>query len=204
MWHFDVLVTFLVASVGLTLAPGPDILYVLSQSLSFGWQKGFTVALGLVSGLILHTLGVALGLGFLIEHYPVVFTLIKFSGAAYLLYLAYTSWVEKRTISQANQSNQPTKKDFMTGFVMNVSNPKVSLFFLGFFPAFRFHDSWPMPLQFTLLGFIFMLQALLIFFGVSFFSGRFKSSFFTPKRSFNWNKMQAVFLMAIAILLLLS
>lgn len=204
MWHFEVLIAFMFASVGLTLAPGPDILYVLSLSLNSGWKKGFMTALGLVSGLIFHTMAVALGVGYIIERYSSLIIVIKILGALYLLFLAYQMWTQKSIQSMKKENKKHFKEHFKTGLVMNLINPKVSLFFLGFFPAFQFHDTWHMSTQFLFLGFLFLLQALVIFFSVAFFSAALGQSFSRVKDRINWNKIQSILLFSIAILLFLS
>ena len=84
---FDILFLFLMTSITLTLSPGPDILYVLSQSLNDGFRSGFSVSLGLVSGLFFHTAFIALGFGFLITEYPHIIKFIKYFGALYLIYI---------------------------------------------------------------------------------------------------------------------
>ena len=204
MLHFDILSAFILTAVGFTLAPGPDMLYVLTQSVTSGWRKGFTTARGLVTGLIIHTLSVAFGLGYVLERFPAVFVIIKGIGALYLIYLAYLLWRQKQSKDVNTIEKKEFKKDFTTGFIMNLTNPKVSLFFLGFFPAFRFHDTWSITYQFLLLGLLFMLQALLIFFIIAFFSERYGRSFVTPKKQLYWNKIQALLLLFIVVILLLS
>ena len=200
----EVLFAFMFTAFGLTLAPGPDILYVLTLSLSSGWKKGFMAALGLVFGLIFHTMLVAMGVGYLIERYSNLMISIKILGALYLLYLAYQMWFQKGMPFIKKEEEKHFKQHFKTGLIMNLSNPKVSLFFLGFFPAFRFHDTWHLSLQFLFLGLLFILQALFIFFCVAFFSSVLGQSFSSVKKRLNWNKIQSILLFSIAILLLLS
>ena len=204
MLHFDILSVFILTAMGFTLVPGPDMLYVLTQSVTSGWQKGFTTATGLVTGLIIHTLSVAFGLGYVLESFPLVIVIIKVIGAVYLIYLAYLLWRQRQSKGVNTIVKKEFKKDFTTGFIMNLTNPKVSLFFLGFFPAFRFHDKWSVTCQFLLLGVLFMLQALLVFFIVAFFSDRFGRSYVTPKKQLYWNKIQALLLLFIVVILLLS
>ena len=88
------IISFIAASAALTVLPGPDILFVIAQSISNGWKSGVAVALGLCSGLIVHTSAVALGVAALLVKYPVALTGVKIFGALYLMYLAYLSWGE--------------------------------------------------------------------------------------------------------------
>jgi len=202
--HIEVLSAFIFAAVGLTLAPGPDILYVVSLSIASGWKKGVITALGLISGLVFHTLAVAFGVGFLLERFPILFIFLKIVGALYLTFLAFQSWCQKEQLSKSNKDVNPFLKQYTTGLVMNLTNPKVSLFFLGFFPAFQFHDYWPISYQFLFLGLLFILQAFIIFFVVAYFSASLGRSIVFENKRFKWNKIQAILLLSIAILLLLS
>lgn len=204
MWHFEVLFVFMFSAIGLTLTPGPDLLYVLSLSLSAGWKKGFVTALGLVSGLIFHTMIVALGVGYLIERYSSLMIIIKIIGALYLFFLSYQMWFRKRTLAKKAKDKKELMQYYKTGLVMNLTNPKVGLFFLGFLPAFIFHDAWHISMQFLFLGFLFITQALVIFFIVAYFSSILGKSFSGLEKRFNWNKIQSILLLSIAILLLLS
>ena len=154
-------------SISLTLFPGPDILFVISISLQKGWKKGVELSLGLTSGIIIHTLAVVLGLGAILKHQPNAIRVIEISGATYLIYLAVQIWIN--SIKNQNNSLKPSKHKnlFLTGFIMNLSNPKVSLFFISFFPGFLFHHEWTYTLQFLILGSIFFVQALFVFISCS-------------------------------------
>ncbi|MEZ4838038.1 LysE family translocator [Flavobacterium sp.] len=157
--------TFLLASIALTLSPGPDILYVLSQSISNGKKFGIVTAAGLVTGILVHTTLIALGVSAIIKQSELLFTVIKMVGACYLLWIAYQ--VYKAPASIDLKSNINNKKSllslFKQGFVMNVLNPKVTLFFLAFFPGFVDEKSENVTQQIYFLGFLFMLQAFVIF-----------------------------------------
>ncbi|MGC6479325.1 MAG: LysE family translocator [Flavobacteriaceae bacterium] len=155
----DTLVLFIWSSFLVTIAPGPDLLMVIQLAVQQGWKVAFRLALGLCSGLVLHTLLVAWGMGSLLDIYPQLFWGIKIFGVGYFLYLAWLTW---KTRKQTEQSKQKTG-GWITGFVMNISNPKVFLFFLGFLPQFLFHPSWPTTFQLSVLGMLFLGQALLVF-----------------------------------------
>ena len=164
------IISFLAASVLLTLLPGPDILFVVAQSITSGWRSGVAVAVGLCSGLIIHTSAVALGVAALLVKFPVALTGVKIFGALYLAYLAYMSWGEKGLSLAKLDGKQGYAKLVKVGFVMNVLNPKVLLFFLAFLPQFIVKGT-SMPFQVFVLGGIFFVQALLIFSVVAYFAG---------------------------------
>lgn len=169
------LIPFLTASVLLTISPGPDIIYVLVQGMTNGKKYGIITALGLVSGIIIHTSLVAFGISAIIKQSEVLFLIIRLFGAAYLLYLAYRVFKSDTQIN-VRLETMDQRKDLLSlykrGFLMNVLNPKVAIFFLAFFPAFLWEPNDNTIFQFYLLGFLFMLQAFLIFSTVSILAGK--------------------------------
>ena len=167
------LIPFLTASILLTLSPGPDIIYVLVQSMTNGKKAGIITTLGLVSGILIHTSLVAFGVSAIIKESELLFTVIKGFGAFYLFFLAYKVFKSDGDISLT--SNAPVKSSrnlFGQGFIMNVLNPKVTIFFLAFFPGFLWMPNSDTVYQFYILGFLFMLQALLIFGSVAMLAGK--------------------------------
>lgn len=170
----ELLITFITASVLLTISPGPDIVYVLVQSMANGKKAGIITTLGLVSGIIIHTSLVAFGVSAIIRSSEDLFLFIKILGALYLFYLAFIVWKSEAAIS-VKPENAPLRKDwalFRRGFIMNVLNPKVTIFFLAFFPGFLWDPEGNTIFQFYILGFIFMVQALLIFGAVALLAGK--------------------------------
>lgn len=157
---------FLLASILLTISPGPDILYVLNLSLFDTKKNALILATGLVSGIIIHTSFVAFGLAAIINQTRWLFWLIKIFGSLYLFYLAYSALVSSTSFEL--KPNQDTSKSmlkvFTKGFLMNVLNPKVTMFFLALLPSFVAKQNWDQPQYFFLLGFIFMIQAWIIFY----------------------------------------
>lgn len=164
------IISFLAASILLTLLPGPDILFVVAQSITSGWRSGVAVAVGLCSGLVIHTSAVALGVATLLVKLPMALTGVKVFGAAYLLYLAYQSWGEAGLTLAQSERGVSYPKLVKTGFVMNVLNPKVLLFFLAFLPQFVVPGT-SSALQVVVLGAVFFVQALVVFSVMAFFSG---------------------------------
>jgi threonine/homoserine/homoserine lactone efflux protein len=197
----NTLFLFLFTSLTLTLFPGPDILLVISTSVQRGWRSGFELSLGLTSGILIHTLVLVLGVGSLLAIYPQVIRLIELMGAAYLIYLGVMSWRVKSTDSMST-NKKITQNLFVTGLIMNISNPKVSLFFLSFFPVFLFHDSWSYAVQFLILGVLFFIQAVFVFFSCSLFFHRLGQKIQVSKSFDHWDKVQAVLFFVIALVLI--
>lgn len=155
---------FVCAAVLLTLMPGPDILFVITQSITRGRRAGIAFAAGLCTGLIAHVTAVSLGVSVLLMSSAVAFTLLKFAGAAYLLYLGVKAFLARHENHFTLSSEGVVSgKLYRKGILMNILNPKVILFFLAFFPQFVGKGiENPVP-QMLLLGVIFMVQAFLIF-----------------------------------------
>ena len=162
------LAAFLSASILITLAPGPDVLYLLATSLAFGKKSGAALSLGLCSGLVFHTFLVAVGVAALIQSSPLLFQLLKYLGAAYLLYLAWHSWIARNSqLALTTAAVEPPGSLYRRGLIMNMVNPKVLIFFLAFLPQFIDPTGADNTLQILLLGFLFGLQACLLFLAIS-------------------------------------
>ena len=133
----ETLGAFFVASVVMGLAPGPDILFVLTQSALYGARAGFATTCGLITGLFVHITAVSLGVAALFQSSETAFNVLKFAGAAYLLYLAWLSFrsgTSKASLQKAQFPGYGTL--YRRGVIMNITNPKVTLFFLAFLPQF--------------------------------------------------------------------
>jgi threonine/homoserine/homoserine lactone efflux protein len=168
----DTQLVFFMASVLLALTPGPDNLFVLAQAAQQGKLAGIAVTVGLCTGLLVHTAAVALGVAAIFQASAFAFSLLKFIGAAYLLYLAYGAF----TAGAKSDGGQQTPKLnfrrlYVRGIIMNVTNPKVSLFFLAFLPQFTDPTFGPLVPQILLLGLLFILSTILIFGGISLLAG---------------------------------
>ena len=167
---------FLTAAILLTLAPGPDILYLLTKSLADGARAGIILACGLVSGIIFHTTLVMVGVAALIKSSATALLLLKIFGAAYLLYLAFGAFKsalagKKISLSRAGKKFSASAL-YKRGVLMNVLNPKVLLFFLAFLPQFVNLSADGASWQILFLGFVFAVQALIIFSIVATCAGR--------------------------------
>ncbi len=162
----DQILLFFISSLALTIMPGPDILFVINQSLE-DKKSGLLVSFGLCSGLIVHTLVLAFGLSAIIEQNDNVIMFFKYFGSVYLFYLAFQEFKKDRIISERQKENF-----YLRGVYMNLINPKVLIFFLAYFPNFLFSDTISTSSQFIILGAIFILQALIVFSIVSLASNR--------------------------------
>ena len=162
----DQILLFFISSLALTIMPGPDILFVINQSLE-DKKSGLLVSFGLCSGLIFHTLVLAFGLSAIIEQNDNVIMFFKYFGSVYLFYLAFQEFKKDRIISEIQKENF-----YLRGVYMNLINPKVLIFFLAYFPNFLFSDTISASSQFIILGAIFILQALMVFLIVSLASNR--------------------------------
>ena len=163
----DQILLFLISSLVLTLMPGPDILFVINQSLT-NKKSGFMISIGLCTGLVIHTLILVFGLSVFIESNKNLVLYLKYFGALYLFYLAYTELRTKDKLVHKDTN----KSLFLRGLYMNLINPKVFFFFIAYFPNFLFSDTISISFQFLILGIIFIIQALVIFFTVSLISNK--------------------------------
>lgn len=202
------ILSFLGASFILTVMPGPDNIFVLTESLTKGQRNGIAISLGLGSGVLVHTLAAATGLSIIIQQSAIAFSVIKYVGAAYLLYLAYMSMKEKKIPVEVISTNNDTKeRGFLylirKGLLMNVLNPKVSLFFIAFLPQLITKGGFNMTTQMIILGLIFMVQAIVIFSLVAILSGKLTVYVNNPKfwQTTKWSKVGVLTLLGVSLAL---
>lgn len=176
----ETLLSFFGVSLLLALSPGPDNLFVLLQSARHGARAGMAVVVGLCLGLVGHTAAVALGLAAVFASSPMAFTVLKYCGAAYLAWLAWQAW--RAPVTQADTARMQSgaaldaralRRMVARGVVMNLTNPKVLIFFLAFLPQFADPARGSLAPQIMALGCVFMLAALLVFGAMACFSGAF-------------------------------
>jgi RhtB (resistance to homoserine/threonine) family protein len=150
---------FLIASILLNLTPGADTMYIVSRSISQGRAAGIYSALGISSGIIVHTILAAFGLSVILMQSAFLFNVIKIVGAVYLAYLGVRMLMTKnKTKKEQTLKKQSNKKIFLQGMITNVTNPKVALFFLAFLPQFIHTNSGVLnPVPFIILGLTFTL-----------------------------------------------
>jgi len=203
----NILISFIAASALLAISPGPDNIYVLIQSITNGVKYGLATVFGLISGCLVHTSLVAFGVSALINKNETLFLSLKIFGASYLTYLAYKVFKSnsKISLSAKNTLEKNTFQLFKQGFIMNVLNPKVSIFFLAFFPGFLFSESMKIVNQFFILGFIFMGVSLVIFSLIAILSGTISNYLTQNSKSGSILKwLQIIVFIGIAIFILFS
>ncbi|NQS71526.1 MAG: LysE family translocator [Desulfobulbaceae bacterium] len=214
---FDVSLAFLLASIILALAPGPDNIFVLTQSALYGWKQGLSVTIGLCTGLLAHTTLVACGVAALILASPLLFTILKTIGAFYLLYLAWGALRAGKaapavpaentspSLGSSHGSSLSLPQLYRRGIIMNITNPKVSIFFLAFLPQFTRPGHGPVIGQILWLGLLFILSTILIFGGIAVLAGNLGTKLQQSQRmqrGLNWTA--AAIFAGLALHLLLS
>jgi threonine/homoserine/homoserine lactone efflux protein len=205
----DVAIGFFGIAVLLALSPGPDNLFVITLSALRGVRAGLWVVLGLCSGLIVHTLAVAWGVAALFAASATAFTVLKLLGAAYLLYLAWGAW--NAPASVVDDSGGPSVPDmtpmqaWLRGVIMNLTNPKVILFFLAFLPQFSNPARGSVAVQTFLLGLIFILAAGLTFSTLALLAGSIGRKLQRSASAQTWlNRSASVVFAGLALKLLVS
>ena len=169
----EILISFAFATSVLAISPGPDNIFVLTQSIVNGQKFGLATVFGLMTGCIIHTTLVAFGVSAIIKDNETLFFIIKLLGAIYLLYLAYKVYQSDATISFSDEKveKKNTVQLFKKGFLMNVLNPKVTIFFLAFFPQFLFSKTISTIVQFYVLGSVFILVSFVVFGSIAILAG---------------------------------
>jgi len=190
---------FISASFILAMSPGPDNLFVITQSALYSWRAGLLIVFGLCLGLIVHSTLVALGLASIIASSPKLFSIMKLLGACYLAYLAWQAYhagvLRDKTASQLNKLGLVRR-----GFVMNVSNPKVAIFFLAFLPQFIDIHQGEIASQILFLGFIFILVTFTVFGSMAYLSSSLANRLIHSRRAqLLMNKLTAAVLLSLAI-----
>jgi len=202
----EILISFILAVSILAISPGPDNIFVLMQSVVHGKKYGLATIIGLMTGCIVHTTFVAVGISTIIKENNTIFLVIKILGAVYLLYLAY------KVITGGSEISMNTEKIdkktpfqlFKIGFIMNVLNPKVTLFFLALFPGFLFSEILPISLQFYILGALFILVSFVVFSLIAILGGTISEKIKTSKNIGVWLQWMQVFVfIGIAVFILI-
>jgi threonine/homoserine/homoserine lactone efflux protein len=169
MFGIHDLTLFIVSGLALNILPGPDSLLIMTRSATQGWRAGSAAALGIGAGTMVHILAAALGLSALLSTSAAAFAAVKWVGAAYIVYIGIgllrsrmkTESESLDAVGAIALQRLPYRKIFFQGFLSNVLNPKVALFFLAFVPQFISVDSSSKPLAFIVLGCIFNLNGML-------------------------------------------
>lgn len=203
----ELLISFIGASILLILMPGPDNIFVLTESLTKGQKTGVSISIGLASGIMVHTIAAATGLSIIIQKSAIAFSVIKYLGAAYLLFLAYKSAKEKKPEIDLSLKNGKSDLSFFQlfrkGLLMNILNPKVALFFIAFFPQFVSKDGFNIIAQMLLLGGMFMILTILIFGSIALLSGRLSNYLNSSKfwKITKWSKVGVLSILGLTLAL---
>jgi threonine/homoserine/homoserine lactone efflux protein len=200
------LAVFFATALLLGISPGPDNLFVLAQSLVGGRRAGFMITLGLCTGLLVHTTAVALGVAAVIKTSSVAFMALKMAGAGYLLYLAWRAFhAAGIKTAQAAGDRLTSIQLYRRGIIMNVTNPKVTMFFLAFLPQFINPDSGPVFPQVLLLGAAFVVATLIVFNTVALLAGWIGERLSRSTAAQAWlNRLAGMLFAGLAIKLLLT
>ncbi|WP_276167644.1 LysE family translocator [Zobellia alginiliquefaciens] len=205
--NYETLYTFMLATAALSISPGPDNIYVLMQSLVNGKKYGLATTAGLISGCLVHTSLLAFGVSVIIKESETLFFGIKLLGTLYLFYLAFKVFKSSGDL-ELTEGAVPKKglwQLFKQGFIMNVLNPKVTIFFLAFFPGFLFSEEINTTIQFYILGLLFMFISTIVFSLIAILSGSISAYFKENSKVGVYLKwLQIIVFVGIAVYILVS
>ena len=199
-------ILFVMAAMALAMVPGPDNIFVMMLSALNGFKAGIAVVAGLCSGLVVHTMAAAMGISAIFQTSPVAFNVVKILGALYLLYLAWQSWnAGKSDTSSGVQAPDSLKSLYIRGLVMNITNPKVTIFFLAFLPQFANPAMGSVTAQMIQLGLLFIASAMLVFTAIAWFAGGLGDWLkHSPKAQTVMNRCASVVFVGLALKLVVS
>ncbi|APG64285.1 lysine transporter LysE [Tenacibaculum todarodis] len=201
------LMTFIVTALFFIMTPGIDTVFVLNKSIGQGRKSGIYATFGINTGVLVHTFFAALGLSVLIAKSTIAFSLIKFLGAGYLIYLGFLKLKNKEGFFPADNKkfSKNSKNDFWTGFLTNTLNPKVALFFLAFFPQFINVNQMDNPIPFLLLGITYALIGIVWFLILTLFASVFSQKLKSNLKSGCWlNKLSGLVFIVMGIKIALA
>jgi len=200
------LVLFFSTSLVLIIAPGPDVIYLITQSINNGIKAGLATAIGLASGNLIHTFAATFGITIALQSNTRILSAIQIIGACYLLYLAFLTIRKSNTTQDREITTYGNHVSyFIRGILMNVLNPKIALFFLAFLPQFIPANSNQTTTIMLALGFIFTLLVIIIFGLITLLTHHFKQHTFLKyinNKTFNW--LSAAILISLSLHLLSS
>jgi threonine/homoserine/homoserine lactone efflux protein len=166
------LLIFLTAALSLNLTPGNDMMYVLGQSLKGGPRTGISASLGIAGGSLIHLGLVALGVAVILAQNPLLFDLTRYAGAAYLVWIAYTTLTSPLTGLNRDDALRSTFAAFRDGVLVNLFNPKIIVFMFAFLPPFIRPENGSPHLQLLILGMMFNVGGTVINCLVALFAGK--------------------------------
>ncbi len=207
MFNIENFYLFLSVSILVNLSPGPDMLYTAARSVSQGTKAGILSTLGIFTGCLFHITAAVFGLSKIIEESVLLFSMIKYAGAAYLVYLGLKSLLKKRKNENGIRqlSSLSYRKIFLQGMITNLLNPKVAIFFLSFLPQFINPHSPYLKEQIAFLGLWFDTQGCLILVLVASLTGAFRNMLQHNKNFWNWQeKITGIILIGLGIKIFFS
>lgn len=170
----SIVVAFALACVVISVVPGPDMMFILANGVARGRAAGVVAAAGMSTGLAGHTVAAALGLGAVLQAAPVALDAVRIVGAVFLVYLAISTLRSARDVAgdaQAKFGRRSLRRTYVMATLVNLSNPKVVLFYLAFFPQFVTEGGWAMPVQFLVMGAILIVIGFVVDAGVGVAAG---------------------------------
>ncbi|WP_248752035.1 LysE family translocator [Pseudomonas sp. MWU15-20650] len=180
-------VNFLVTCLIVVLIPGTGVIFTLSTGLTAGKRASVFAALGCTAGIIPHLLASILGLSALLHTSALAFEALKFAGAAYLLYLAYATWRDRSAFAMNDTPTVTTARSLIIrGFLLNILNPKLTIFFLAFLPQFVTPGSTAPAVQMLVLSGVFMAMTFAVFVLYGLLANVFRRAVIESPRVQNW------------------
>ncbi len=201
MIHLETMIVFIGVATALAAVPGTDNIFVLTQSAVHGRITGLIVTLGIALGLFVHTTAVALGVAVIFQTSQYAFSALKYAGAAYLLYLAWQAFTASKGKFEGDKSKSETApKHFLRGFTLCIANPKLTIFFLAFFPQFVVPENGPIIAQFYQLGALMICVTLVVFGAVAIAAGSLGAWIKgTPKTQIWLNRISGIVFVSLAV-----
>lgn len=207
MFNIENFYLFLTVSILINISPGPDMIYTAARSLSQGTRAGVFSALGIFTGCLFHIAAATFGLSKIIEESVLLFSIIKYAGAAYLMYLGIRSLINKKRNATEIKSltSMSNRKIFLQGMTTNILNPKVAIFFLSFLPQFINPQSQYLEEQIAFLGLWFDVQGTIVLLLVATVTGAFRSSLQKNPGLWQWQqKITGIILFGLGIKMLFA
>ena len=180
------LLVFMTAALSLNLTPGNDMMYVLGQSLKGGARSGISASLGIAGGSLIHLGFVALGVAVILAQHPLLFDLIRYAGACYLLWIAYSTLTSPMSALTQDEKQRSIFAAFRDGVLVNLFNPKIIVFMFAFLPPFIRPENGSPLLQLLILGMIFNVGGTVINCVVALFAGKIGAALSTNLNFRRW------------------
>jgi threonine/homoserine/homoserine lactone efflux protein len=161
----QILIAFVAACAVISIVPGPDMMFIVANGVARGRAAGVVAALGMSTGMAVHTVAAALGLGALLQAAPMVLDAVRIVGAVFLCWLAISTLRSARTVTEtapARFGGQSLRRTYAMATLTNLANPKVIFFYIAFFPQFLTEGGWPTPVQFLLMGAVLIVVGLAV------------------------------------------